>query len=735
MRFSTRVTVEPDPTQLHAGRPPRPAVVLSPEVSLPVRPRPLRLRSSRLRSSRPRPLPPRPLPLRPLRLRPSRLRPSRPRPLRPRPSPPRPSPPRPSRLRPLQPRPLPLRPSRLRPSRLRPSRPRPLPPRPSPPRPSRLRPLQPRPLPLRPSRLRPSRLRPSRPRPSPPRPSRPRPSRPRPSRPRPLRASTFAASTFAASTFAASTFAASTFAASTFAASTFSASTRAASTFAASTFAASTLCSVDLCSFDLCGFDLRRFDLCGLHLCHLDLRRLDLRRLDLRGFDLRGLDLCSLDLFRLNPCGLNLCGLDLCRFDLRGFDLCGLDLRGLDLCGVGLCGLQPRVLGLRRVLTGGVLPRRFQLLRLPSPVLLGRIELGRFNGALLRPLVDWRPRCIAISKRLRRGLRDRHVWRYPVEGRWRRWGGGHEPRGLVAPLQGDHGRRGYRRGRRVAGSIAAEGHLRRGWDGRGVCGWFGLCRRIGLRHGRCWSPLRSRRAGRGWLQRRSAGNRLLGQCLLQRLRDRRDRRLRGGDLRRNDYDAQIGYLDPSVLPGEGEARKPNLPRVAGAREPKSLATKGQAQQHRVDQQRKQERQRQSPALRAHALAVGASLEAQACSAIAARALLVRGRVQCCARESTRQANRSRPCQNTSETFVSRIRSIVICTSVRRDNSHMSERTVDTARIIAHGIYAPINRGTKSGGLCAPKRNSGYGRGRGLRRVLPFRQARRSLAGRGLTWVK
>ena len=90
---------------------------------------------------------------------------------------------------------------------------------------------------------------------------------------------------------------------------------------------------------------------------------------------------------------------------------------------------------------------------------------------------------------------------------------------------------------------------------------------------------------------------MLDPCLLQRLRDRRDRRLRGCDLRRNDYDAQIGCLDPSILPGEAEARKP-----------KSLATEGQAQQQRVNQQREQQRIRQSPVLRAHALAVGASLE-------------------------------------------------------------------------------------------------------------------------------
>ena len=144
---------------------------------------------------------------------------------------------------------------------------------------------------------------------------------------------------------------------------------------------------------------------------------------------------------------------------------------------------------------------------------------------------------------------------------------------------------------------SAQRRLRRGRTGRGVCPWIGLCPRIGLRHDRCCSPPRGRRTGHGWRQRRPIGNRRLDPCLLQRLRDRRDRRLRGCDLRRNDYDAQIGYLDPSILPGEAEARKP-----------KSLATEGQAQQQRVDQQREQQRMRQSPVLRAHASAVGASLE-------------------------------------------------------------------------------------------------------------------------------
>jgi hypothetical protein len=59
---------------------------------------------------------------------------------------------------------------------------------------------------------------------------------------------------------------------------------------------------------------------------------------------------------------------------------------------------------------------------------------------------------------------------------------------------------------------------------------------------------------------------------------------------------EIGYLDPSILPGESEAQKPT-----------PLATEGQAQQQRVDQQREQQRMRQSPVLSAHALGVSASL--------------------------------------------------------------------------------------------------------------------------------
>ena len=309
-------------------------------------------------------------------------------------------------------------------------------------------------------------------------------------------------------------------------------------------------------------------------------------------------------------------------------------------------------------MTGGVPPCRLQLLRLPLLLVLGRIGVGQFNGSLGRLLADSCALCIAsVSKRRHRGLRARGTWRCCDNGRWHRWSDGHGPRGLVGRRHGDHGRRRDRRGRLVTGPISAQGHLRRGRFGRGVCPWIGFCPPIGLRHDRCCSPLRGPRTGRGWRRRRPTGNRLLDPRLLHRLRDRRDRRPRGCDLRGMQYDAQVGDLDPSILPEEAEARKP-----------KSLATEGQPQQQSVDQQREQQRRRQSPALTNHALAVGASLEraTQACSAVAARdtaAGAVQDNIMSCAPlELT--AHRSRPCQSTSETFVNRIRSIVTSTPVR-----------------------------------------------------------------------
>jgi len=62
-------------------------------------------------------------------------------------------------------------------------------------------------------------------------------------------------------------------------------------------------------------------------------------------------------------------------------------------------------------------------------------------------------------------------------------------------------------------------------------------------------------------------------------------------MRRDEHDAQLGNLDPSISPGQAEARKP-----------KSLATEGEAQQQRVNQQGEQQRKTQAPVFAAQALA-------------------------------------------------------------------------------------------------------------------------------------
>ena len=76
---------------------------------------------------------------------------------------------------------------------------------------------------------------------------------------------------------------------------------------------------------------------------------------------------------------------------------------------------------------------------------------------------------------------------------------------------------------------------------------------------------------------------LLARRLLQRLRDRCVRRLCFWDVRRNEQEPQIGYLDPAIPPGEAEARTP-----------KSLAGKGQVQQQRMNEYGEQQRKGESP---------------------------------------------------------------------------------------------------------------------------------------------
>ena len=274
----------------------------------------------------------------------------------------------------------------------------------------------------------------------------------------------------------------------------------------------------------------------------------------------------------------------------------GLQSRGLDSLSVLTGGLLSRRLlpcrGLPRgllafgLLPCGLDPCRLQLLRLPLCLPLRTIELGKFNGSLPRLRFDSLLRGVAgISRRRHHGLRTRGAWRCGDDGRWHRWSGRHGQRGLVGPLHGDHVRRRDRCGRRVTGPFGAQRRFRRSRT---------RSRRLALAwHSAspwpvpsAWPWARSllpsgpgRRRGHGRCQGRPTGNRPLDRCLLQRLLDRRTRRLRGCDLRRHEHDAQIGRLDPSLPPGEAEARKP-----------KSLATEGQAQQQRVNQQGEQERE-------------------------------------------------------------------------------------------------------------------------------------------------
>ena len=211
-----------------------------------------------------------------------------------------------------------------------------------------------------------------------------------------------------------------------------------------------------------------------------------------------------------------------------------------------------------------------------------------------------------------------------------RWSGRHDQLAPARRRHVDRGRLGDLRRRCVTGLTSARGRFRRGRAGHGVSFWLDLCRgrfrrsrgghgvsfRLGFCHGRfrrCrtgngasfWLDLclrlgrgddrpghtpPGRRGPRVWSRCPTAGNRRLDRCLLQRLRDRGDRRLRGCDMRWNEHNAQLGHLDASFLPGEAQTRKP-----------KSLPTEGQAQQRSVNQQREQQRRSHSPSLKAHAL--------------------------------------------------------------------------------------------------------------------------------------
>ena len=165
------------------------------------------------------------------------------------------------------------------------------------------------------------------------------------------------------------------------------------------------------------------------------------------------------------------------------------------------------------------------------------------------------------------------------------------------------------------------------------------------------------------------------------------------DLRRNEQQTQIGYLDPPRLPGEAETRKTC-----------SLATEHQAQQQRVYQQREQQRVGQSPLLGTHALPVGASLEPVEFNR---NPPSLHG--HCCLRRagSHRVRRACRPDAPVGHDLARvpprHLRTASGPWSRRLPpdlgvDSHMSERTVEATLAIAHGFCAPMSRANQSGAL-------------------------------------
>ena len=138
-------------------------------------------------------------------------------------------------------------------------------------------------------------------------------------------------------------------------------------------------------------------------------------------------------------------------------------------------------------------------------------------------------------------------------------GGGHDPRGLVGPRKAITAGAAGSAGAPRRGLIGAQRRLRRGRTGRG---------RLSLDWPlpSDWPPARSLlQSAAGSAQRDTDGvgaGPLATGCSTDACCDGSATGVTAGsggcDLRRNDDDAQIGYLDPSILPGEAEARKPTL---------------------------------------------------------------------------------------------------------------------------------------------------------------------------------
>ena len=128
------------------------------------------------------------------------------------------------------------------------------------------------------------------------------------------------------------------------------------------------------------------------------------------------------------------------------------------------------------------------------------------------------------------------------------------------------------------------------------CGNDAASRCIGLRwrlgrHRVCrCNSLPLRRSRHRWRQHCRPGTGGIDRYSLRRLRGGDDCWLCRREVRRDEHDAQIRHLDPSISPREGEARKAPF-----------VATEPQAQQKGVNEQGEQERNRQWPAFTTRAL--------------------------------------------------------------------------------------------------------------------------------------
>ena len=238
-------------------------------------------------------------------------------------------------------------------------------------------------------------------------------------------------------------------------------------------------------------------------------------------------------------------------------------------------GLESRKLG-EPPPTGG-LRRCIQLCRRLSRSFLAfdlescKLDTSRFLTVGLLSLRILR-HTAGISRRRHQVFRGRSTWRYRKPGRRQGRSGTHDRRSPVGRLRIDRGRREDLRRRRVIRPFGRQGHLRTGLTSRGVSLCLGLCTRLDRKHIRHGLPAHAASARR-WSRVRLSDN----KCSIDdRCDDSPDDDLTVGtagwrapeQARRADR-----RLDPSISPGQGEARKP-----------KAHATERQAQQQRVTQQ-------------------------------------------------------------------------------------------------------------------------------------------------------